>query len=159
MPVPIIHCGTLAGAVDQASRSAAPGDTVLLAPACASFDQFQSYRASRPRLQRTRQRFSGGIPIVAQQVKYDWLLFGTTVAMVGFGLVMVYSASSVVAELNPHINSSFYYAGHQLLWAAVSFVALMYFKRRDYRMLQRSRLGLRIARHGAVPANSGVLPG
>jgi UDP-N-acetylmuramoylalanine--D-glutamate ligase len=41
--VPIVPCGTLAGALDQASRSAAPGDTVLLAPACASFDQFQSY--------------------------------------------------------------------------------------------------------------------
>jgi cell division protein FtsW len=69
-------------------------------------------------------------------MKSDWLLFGTIVAMVGFGLVMIYSASSVVAELNPRINSSFYYAGHQLVWAAVSFIALMYFKRRDYRMLQ-----------------------
>jgi cell division protein FtsW len=73
---------------------------------------------------------------VAQRMKSDWLLFGTIVAMVGFGLVMVYSASSMVGELNPHINSSFYYAGHQLLWAAGSFVALMFFKRRDYRMLQ-----------------------
>ena len=41
--VPIVQCGTLAAAVDQASRSAAPGDTVLLAPACSSFDQFDSY--------------------------------------------------------------------------------------------------------------------
>ncbi len=41
--VPIIQCGTLAAAVDRASRSAAPGDTVLLAPACASFDQFTSF--------------------------------------------------------------------------------------------------------------------
>jgi cell division protein FtsW len=73
---------------------------------------------------------------VAQQLKSDWLLFGTVVAMVGAGLVMIYSASSVTAQLNPHINSSFYYAYHQLIWAAVSFVALMFFKRRDYRMLQ-----------------------
>ncbi len=73
---------------------------------------------------------------MAQRMKSDWMLFGTVVAMVGFGLVMIYSASSVVAELNPRINSSFYYAGHQLVWAAVSFIALMYFKRRDYRMLQ-----------------------
>lgn len=41
--VPILQCGTLAAAIDGASRSAAPGDTVLLAPACASFDQFDSY--------------------------------------------------------------------------------------------------------------------
>ena len=73
---------------------------------------------------------------MAQQMKSDWLLFGTVVAMVGVGLVMVYSASSMVAQLNPRINSSYYYAEHQLVWAALSFVALMFFKRRDYRMLQ-----------------------
>jgi UDP-N-acetylmuramoylalanine--D-glutamate ligase len=41
--VPIIPCGALAAAIDQAARAAVPGDTVLLAPACASFDQFDSY--------------------------------------------------------------------------------------------------------------------
>jgi UDP-N-acetylmuramoylalanine--D-glutamate ligase len=39
----LIPCGTLAAAVDNASRSAAPGDTVLLAPACSSFDQFDNF--------------------------------------------------------------------------------------------------------------------
>ena len=34
---------TLAEAVAEAARRASPGDTVLLAPACASFDQFQGY--------------------------------------------------------------------------------------------------------------------
>jgi len=29
--------------VKQAAASAEPGDVVLLAPACASFDQFQNY--------------------------------------------------------------------------------------------------------------------
>ena len=51
-------------------------------------------------------------------------------------LVMIYSASSVIAELNPRISSSFYFASHQLFWAVFSFVVLMYFKRRDYRVLQ-----------------------
>ena len=73
---------------------------------------------------------------MAQQLKSDWLLFSTVVAMVGAGLVMVYSASSVTAELNQHIHSSFYYVEHQLLWAVFSFIALMFFKRRDYRVLQ-----------------------
>jgi cell division protein FtsW len=73
---------------------------------------------------------------MAQQLKSDWLLFGTVVAMVGAGLVMIYSASSVVAELNPRIHSSYYYVEHQLVWAVFSFLALMFFKRRDYRMLQ-----------------------
>jgi UDP-N-acetylmuramoylalanine--D-glutamate ligase len=39
----VVQCGTLAAAVQQAHRAASPGDTVLLAPACASFDQFESY--------------------------------------------------------------------------------------------------------------------
>lgn len=41
--VRLIHCGTLERAVQEARAEAHPGDTVLLAPACASFDQFQSY--------------------------------------------------------------------------------------------------------------------
>jgi UDP-N-acetylmuramoylalanine--D-glutamate ligase len=37
------RAGTLDYAVQMASRSAQPGDIVLLAPACASFDQFQNF--------------------------------------------------------------------------------------------------------------------
>jgi len=40
---PVVQTGTLDRAVEYAWEHAAPGDTVLLAPACASFDQFQSY--------------------------------------------------------------------------------------------------------------------
>jgi UDP-N-acetylmuramoylalanine--D-glutamate ligase len=39
----IVSSGTLENAVKQASTSAQSGDVVLLAPACASFDQFQNY--------------------------------------------------------------------------------------------------------------------
>ncbi|MES1262263.1 MAG: cyanophycin synthetase, partial [Acidobacteriota bacterium] len=39
----LIDAGTLERAVAEAWKSAAAGDTILLAPACASFDQFQSY--------------------------------------------------------------------------------------------------------------------
>ncbi len=41
--VEIDHAETLENAVRRASDSAVAGDVVLLAPACASFDQFQSY--------------------------------------------------------------------------------------------------------------------
>ena len=41
--VPVEQCGDLATAVAAAARSAAPGDTVLLSPACASFDQFRDF--------------------------------------------------------------------------------------------------------------------
>jgi UDP-N-acetylmuramoylalanine--D-glutamate ligase len=39
----IVHAETLENAIRRASAVAEPGDIVLLAPACASFDQFQSY--------------------------------------------------------------------------------------------------------------------
>ena len=39
----VVHAETLENAVRRASAVAQPGDIVLLAPACASFDQFQSY--------------------------------------------------------------------------------------------------------------------
>jgi UDP-N-acetylmuramoylalanine--D-glutamate ligase len=41
--LPLIDCGTIAGAVRAAYEKASSGDTVLLAPACASFDQFTGY--------------------------------------------------------------------------------------------------------------------
>jgi UDP-N-acetylmuramoylalanine--D-glutamate ligase len=40
---PLVQAHTMARAVEYAWKHAAPGDTVLLAPACSSFDQFESY--------------------------------------------------------------------------------------------------------------------
>ncbi len=41
--VPIVSAGTLVAAVKSAGDAAMPGETVLLAPACSSFDQFENY--------------------------------------------------------------------------------------------------------------------
>ena len=43
--VPLRRSGTLEQAVADARGAAEPGDVVLLSPACASFDQFESYEA------------------------------------------------------------------------------------------------------------------
>ena len=42
--LPVESAGTLERAVHIAHEQARPGDVVLLAPACASFDQFQNYK-------------------------------------------------------------------------------------------------------------------
>jgi cell division protein FtsW len=68
------------------------------------------------------------------KLKTDWILFLTILAMVAFGLVMLYSASSAVAELRYGVPP-YHFVLRQILWAVGSFFALMYFKRRDYHQL------------------------
>jgi len=74
---------------------------------------------------------------MAQRLHTDWTLFFTIVVMVCFGLVMVYSASSVTADIRLH--STTHFLVRQLGWAVISFLALMWLKRHDYRLLQSSR--------------------
>ena len=70
---------------------------------------------------------------MAQRLKTDWVLFFTIVAMVCFGLVIVYSASSVMAELK--YKWDMYFIARQVGWAVVSFLVLMQLKRLNYRKL------------------------
>jgi cell division protein FtsW len=68
------------------------------------------------------------------RLRTDWILFLTIVAMVAFGLVMLYSASSAVAELRYKV-APYYFVVRQIGWAILSFFVLMYFKRMDYRRM------------------------
>jgi cell division protein FtsW len=71
---------------------------------------------------------------MAQKLKTDWVLFTTVVMMVLFGSVMVYSASSVVADMRQ--GASYYYAVRQLIWIVIAIPLMMFFKRLHYRNLQ-----------------------
>lgn len=52
--------GTLDAAVEIAAAAARPGDTVLLAPGCASFDQFDSYQTRGDRFSELVDRVTKG---------------------------------------------------------------------------------------------------
>ena len=62
--VPVVQAGTLDRAIDIAAERAEAGDTVLLAPACASFDQFENYehrgRVFKQLVRRLAERHSDG---------------------------------------------------------------------------------------------------
>lgn len=55
---PTLACGTLERAVESAARRAQAGDIVLLAPACASFDQFKDYQERGRRFKKVVEGLS-----------------------------------------------------------------------------------------------------
>jgi len=71
---------------------------------------------------------------MAQQLKTDWYLFGTTIALVAFGVVMLYSASSVIAT--DKFGSPWHYVIRQAVWMIPSLIVMMLLKRTYYRNLQ-----------------------
>ncbi len=54
--VPFDRAGTLAAALGSAARAAVPGDVVLFSPACASFDQFESFEQRGEEFRRLVQK-------------------------------------------------------------------------------------------------------
>lgn len=75
---------------------------------------------------------------MAQRLKTDWILFLTVLTLVCFGLVMVYSSSSIVAGLKYHVSNT-YFLLRQLGWAVFSFLVLLYCMKRDYREWNRPK--------------------
>jgi cell division protein FtsW len=71
---------------------------------------------------------------MAQRLKTDWILFTTVVLMSFLGLFMVYSASSVMAEIR--YGSILYFVQRQAIWLVFALAAMMLLKRTHYRKLQ-----------------------
>lgn len=68
------------------------------------------------------------------RLKTDWPLFLAILLMVSFGLVFVFSASSVVADKR-YGEPSYYFVLRQAVAAGLSFCFLMILRKRDYRKL------------------------
>jgi cell division protein FtsW len=71
---------------------------------------------------------------MAKKLSADLTLFAVTAALLGFGLVMVWSSSSVLAQ--EHHGSAYHFFLRQMAWAAVGLVALYGAMRIDYRRLR-----------------------
>ena len=71
---------------------------------------------------------------MALKLKTDWILFTTILVMLFFGAVMLYSASSVMAQLK--YGSSWHFFYRQLAWMALAISVMMVLKRTNYRKLQ-----------------------
>jgi cell division protein FtsW len=73
---------------------------------------------------------------MALRLKTDWILFTTIICVVFFGAVMIYSASSVMAELK--FGSSTYFVVRQVFWVIAGLSVFMIMKKLHYRKLQQS---------------------
>jgi cell division protein FtsW len=73
---------------------------------------------------------------MAQKLKTDWILFGTVLAMICFGVLMIYSASSIMAKLDARYGSSWYFVLRQMEFAVPAVVLMMALKRMHYKNLQ-----------------------
>jgi cell division protein FtsW len=75
---------------------------------------------------------------MARKLQADKWLFAATVGLALFGIVMVYSASAIVAEKDN--SSQFYYVIKQFVWTLIGFGAMLVAMRFDYRILCQKRV-------------------
>ena len=78
---------------------------------------------------------------MAQRLKTDWILFFTVLAMVFAGVLIVYSASAIMAQMGPN-HSAWHFVQRQAAWAALALVIMMALKSTHYRKLQNPAVAL-----------------
>ena len=72
---------------------------------------------------------------MARKLNTDMVLLGVTLALLGFGLVMVWSASSALAQ--ERHDSPYYFLVKQIAWGSIGLVGMVLALRLDYKTLRR----------------------
>jgi cell division protein FtsW len=75
---------------------------------------------------------------MAKKLYPDKWLFAATVGLALFGVVMVYSASAMLAQSEHH--GSFYYVIKQAIWTAIGLVVMLFAMQFDYNRLRDRRI-------------------
>ncbi len=70
---------------------------------------------------------------MAKRVSADKWLYTVTLLLVFAGLVMVFSASAVMAKANPHYHTAYYFVLRQLVWVVAGLGAMFGLMNVDYR--------------------------
>ena len=143
--MPVTNCETLENALNHAAKDSQAGDTVLLSPACASFDQFQRLRAAGGQVPGP----GGGVMIgsISGQIKakaarldpsnygrsdtsavgrwfweIDKVLLLLIATLIGIGLIAVAAASPAAGQRYSGGSVQFsglHYFYRQIVWIAV----------------------------------------
>jgi len=92
---------------------------------------------------------------MAQRLKTDWILFSAVLALLALGLVILYSASSIMATVDTRIGWSWFFVSRQMGWAVASVALMMLLKRTSCRKLNNpavafSAIGIALLLLGAV---------
>jgi len=78
---------------------------------------------------------------MAQRLKTDWILFFTVLTMVFSGVLIVYSASAIMAQMGPN-HSAWHFVQRQAAWAVIALILMMALKSTHYRKLQNPAVAL-----------------
>ncbi len=73
---------------------------------------------------------------MAKKLQADEWLFASAIALALFGVIMVYSASAVLAASEPN-HTQYHYVVRQGIWTAAGLIAMLAAMRFDYRLLRR----------------------
>jgi cell division protein FtsW len=81
---------------------------------------------------------------MAQRLKTDWILFITVLCMVTGGILIVYSASSIMAQMDPRYRSAWHFVTRQAAWAVIAIGIMMMLKNTSYTKLKNPAVALSV---------------